>query len=133
LKNKDIFVIKKLNLVFFSVFYIIAGLNHFRSPGVYLALIPPYFGYHEEINILSGMREIMGGVLMFIPATRKIATGLVILLLIAFIPAHIYMIQMNGCVSKNLCVPAWVAWMRLIPFQFILIWWTWKTYQWNKL
>jgi uncharacterized membrane protein len=115
------------------VFFFIAGLNHFSIPCVYLYLIPPYLGYHEEINILSGMLEIMGGVLMFIPATRKIATGLVILLLIAFIPAHIYMIQMNGCVSKNLCVPAWVAWMRLIPFQFILIWWTWKTYQWNKL
>ena len=123
---------KKFNLVFLAVFYIIAGLNHFRNPTVYIALIPSYFGYQEEINIISGALEIAGGILMFFPRMRKAATYLIIFLLLAFIPAHIYMIQMDGCVSKNLCVPAWIAWVRLIPFQFILIWWVWQTYRWSK-
>jgi uncharacterized membrane protein len=132
LKYKDYQVAKKINLVFLSVFYIIAGLNHFRDPTVYKALIPPYFHYHDELNIISGALEIAGGILMFFPGSRKAAAYLISSLLLAFIPAHIYLIRMSGCVSENLCVAAWVAWVRLIPFQFILIWWVWKTYRWSK-
>jgi uncharacterized membrane protein len=43
--------------------------------------------------------------------------------LILFIPAHIYMIEKGGCMSIQMCLPAWVAWVRLFPLQFILIAW----------
>ncbi len=47
-------------------------------------------------------------------------------MLIAFIPAHIYMIQMKGCMSEAMCIPEWAAWLRLFPLQFILMWWAWS-------
>jgi uncharacterized membrane protein len=47
-------------------------------------------------------------------------------LLIAFIPTHIYMIQKGGCMSPEVCIPAWVAWLRLFPMQFVLMYWAWS-------
>jgi uncharacterized membrane protein len=122
-----------IGLTLFCIFYVIAGINHFWHPGAYLDLIPPYMGHSAFYNFISGALEISGGLLMIIPATRKLSACLVILLLVAFIPAHIYLIQMKGCVSENLCVPGWVAWLRLFPCQFILMWWAWKTYRWNAI
>ena len=124
-------LLKKVSLFILFTFYIIAGSNHFWHPTAYLDIIPPYFSNHNLINILSGICEIIAGVLMIIPVTRKISAYLIIALLIVFIPAHIYLIQQRGCVSKYLCVPGWIAWIRLFPFQFILMWWAWKTYKWN--
>ena len=111
-------------------FYIVAGFNHFIHPNTYLDLIPTYLPQHQLLNNICGVCEIIAGVLMIIPSTRKPAAYLIILMLIAFIPAHIYHIQMQGCVSKYLCVAEWIAWARL-PFQFILMLWAWKTYKWN--
>lgn len=68
---------------------------------------------------------------MMIPSTRKLGAIFIIALLVLFIPAHIYMIQMHGCISKKLCIPEWLAWVRLFPLQFILMRWAWKTFQWN--
>lgn len=121
-------MLKKINLIVFCVFYLGAGCNHFIHPQNYLKIIPPYFPYKEFINYSSGFLEINCSLLMLISYTRKYAMVLTIALLIAFIPAHIYLIQLNGCVSENFCFPAWIAWLRLIPFQFILMWWAYKTW-----
>ena len=131
MKNKNQ-VLKTISLPVLCSFYIVAGINHFWHPKVYLDLIPPYFPNHSLINIISGAFEIIAGILMIIPFTRKLSAWLIIAILISFIPAHIYFIQMKGCVSKNLCVAEWIAWARLFPLQFILMWWAWKTYSWNK-
>ena len=123
---------KKISLIAVCTLYIGAGINHFWHPKSYVELIPPYFPDRVLLNYVSGILEMIAGLLMIIPPTRKIAAYLIIGLLIAFIPTHIYWIQMHGCVSIYLCTPAWLAWLRFFPFQFILIWWAWKTYVWNK-
>jgi uncharacterized membrane protein len=123
--------LKKLGLFTLSAFYIGAGSNHFWHPKAYIDLIPPYFANHYLLNIISGISEILAGILILFPGTRKMGTFLIIALLIAFIPAHIYLIQMKGCISKYMCTSEWIAWLRLIPIQFILMWWAWKTYKSN--
>ncbi|MBA2250572.1 MAG: hypothetical protein H0W12_10340 [Chitinophagaceae bacterium] len=132
IKTKKHFWLKKLSLVILCIFYTGAGINHFWHPASYLDLIPPYFPAKMLINIISGICEISFALLMLFPLTRKAGAILIIALLTAFILAHVYMIQMHGCVSVRLCVPEWVAWLRLFPLQFVLMWWAWKTYQWNK-
>lgn len=122
-----IIMFKKINLTIFSLFYFIAGINHFWHPANYIKIIPPYFPFKEFINYASGILEIACSILMLIPATRKLSMYLTIILLTAFIPAHIYLIQLNGCASADFCFPAWLAWVRLFPLQFILIWWAYKT------
>ncbi len=129
-KKKSFF--KKVSLFTLSALYLGAGSNHFWHPKAYIDLIPPYFSHHYFLNIISGISEILAGILLLFPGTIKIGIFLIIALLIAFIPAHIYLIQMKGCVSKYMCTSEWIAWIRLIPFQFVLMLWAWKTYEWNN-
>ena len=118
-------MIKKISLVVLIILYAGAGINHFIHPEGYYTIIPPYLPYHYLINILAGIAEIICAVLLAIPATRKLGAYLVIVMLIAFIPAHIYMIQKGGCMGAEICIPVWGAWLRLFPLQFILIAWAW--------
>ena len=121
-----------INRFVFCLFYIGAGVNHFWHPKGYIDLIPPYLPVHYLLNIISGILEISGSILMMIPYTRKLSVIIIISLLIAFIPVHIYMVQMNGCISSNFCIASWMAWARL-PLQVPLIWWAWKTYKSGKI
>lgn len=106
-------------------FYILAGVNHFLNPASYLPLIPGYFGFPEAINIISGALEVIFGAMIIFPKTRKWGVWGIIGLLLLFLPSHIYFIQLGGCVSEGLCVPEWVAWVRLLIVHPLLIAWVW--------
>lgn len=125
-------MLKKINLFIFVLFYLLAGINHFVHPANYLAIIPPYFPLKEAINYLSGALEIICAALMVFPHLRRTSSWLTIALLIAFIPAHIFLIQLHGCPTPSFCFPEWVAWVRLFPLQFILMWWAYKTGNYRK-
>lgn len=114
---------KKILLYLMAVFYILAGINHFRDPQFYLDLIPPYFPFKEFINIASGVIEIILGALLIPTQTRKYAGYAIILMLVAFIPSHIYFIQIGSCVDGGLCVAEIIGWVRLIIIHPLLIAW----------
>lgn len=121
-------MLKTISLLLLIVLYTGAGINHFWHPAAYYSIIPPYLPDPVIINILAGISEIICAVLLAIPATRKLGAYLVIAMLIAFIPAHIYMIQKGGCMGTEICIPLWGAWLRLVPLQFIFILWAlWHT------
>ena len=86
--------IKTALLITAVVFYIFGGYNHFANPAFYLPLIPPYLStWATEINLLAGIIEIALGLLLIPKYTRRYAGWGIILMLIAFIPSHIYFIQ----------------------------------------
>ena len=116
---------KSISLYLMSVFYLLAGINHFRSPESYQSLIPLYLGNAELINILSGVAEIIFALLLLLKFTIKWACYGIILMLLAFVPAHIYMLQKGFCVDGH-CAPDWLLWARLLVFQPLLIFWAWK-------
>ncbi|MEO6539120.1 MAG: MauE/DoxX family redox-associated membrane protein [Ferruginibacter sp.] len=118
-------MIKKISLYLLILLYAVAGVNHFLHPAGYYSIIPPYLPNPHLINILAGAAELLSAVLLIFPGTRKIGCLVIVAMLIAFIPAHIYMIQKGGCMGDQICIPLWGAWLRLIPLQFILIWWAW--------
>lgn len=111
------------------IFYIVAGLNHFINPDWYLGLIPDYLPDPVLLNYLSGAAEIILGILVIFPTTRKLACVGIILMLIAFIPAHVHFIEIGSCVDgvlpEVLCLPPWIAWVRLVIIHPILIYWAW--------
>ena len=49
--------------VVFGLFMIAAGVAHFVNPDFYLRLMPPWLPWHEELVLLSGVCEIVAGVL----------------------------------------------------------------------
>jgi uncharacterized membrane protein len=107
-----------------AALYLLAGVNHFRSPGSYHSLIPPWIGHVETVNILAGIAEIVLAILLLFKPTRKWAAYGIILMLLAFIPTHIYMIQ-EGLGLNGSTAPAWILWVRLLVFQPLLILWAW--------
>lgn len=118
--------ISRLSFVMLVGFYLFAGFNHFRDPDFYYPLIPPYFQYVYEINVLAGVIEVLLALGLSFKRTRRLSAYGIIMMLLAFIPAHLYFIQEGGCMSEGLCVPALVAWVRLVVIHPILIWWAWK-------
>lgn len=116
---------QKLSLYFMAALYLLAGLNHFRSPLSYYSIIPPWLGHVELVNTLAGIAEIVLGVFLLFKPTRKWACYGIILMLIAFVPAHIYMLQEGLGIDRN-SAPAWLLWVRLIVLQPLLIWWAWS-------
>ena len=118
-------VIKKMNLYGLAGFFFLAGCYHFINPGFYYPLIPPYLPYPVAINVLSGVLEVALSIALLLPRFRFHSTTGLIILLILFIPSHVYFIQIGGCIDQGLCVPLWVAWVRLIVIHPLLIGWIW--------
>lgn len=115
--------IYKAGFYLLSFFYIAAGVNHFVSPEFYLPLIPDYFPMPRTLNSWAGIFEIMLGVGLLYPAYRERAIYGIVILLLIFIPSHIYFIQIGSCIDGGLCVPSWVGWVRLLVIHPLLIAW----------
>ena len=113
---------KKISLILLIALYLVAGTNHFVHPASYLKLIPPYLPFPQILNLLAGFFELLFGLMIIFKPTRKYAVYGIILMLLAFIPAHIYMIQLAPFMLGKLMVTKTVAWIRL-PLQAVLILW----------
>jgi len=116
-------MVKKLFKYLLGLFFLLAGFNHFLDPESYFPLIPDYIPFPKLINIVSGLLEIIFGAGMFFKKYSKTAAWGIVVLMFLFIPAHIYFIQIGSCVEGGLCVPPWMAWIRLLLIQPILIYW----------
>ncbi|RXM47478.1 DoxX family membrane protein [Flavobacterium sp. YO12] len=110
------------HLYLMAILYILAGLNHFRNPGMYIKIIPPVFKNPKVINILSGAAEILLGILLTLSFSTHIAAWGIIALLIAIFPANLYMYQ-NKKASFGL--PKWILFVRL-PLQIVLVFWAYQ-------
>ena len=108
-----------------GLFYVGGGIVHFANPGFYLPMMPPYLPHHLELVYLSGLAEIVLGVAVLVPQTRRLAAWGIILLLIAVFPANLH-IAMNDVplAGAEHGAGEW-NWVRL-PLQAVLIGWAWS-------
>lgn len=111
------------------VFYIFGGYNHFNNPSFYIPLIPPYLStWAIELNLIAGFFEIVFGILLIPTQTRKWAGFVIVLMLIAFIPSHIYFIQRGNFALGNFTMTPLFSWIRLLVFQpLLMLWALWVT------
>ena len=108
---------KLITIYLMSIFYILGGIKHFTNVGWYMKIMPPYLPYHKELVYLSGVFEIILGIMLVIENTRFLAGWGLILLLIVVFPANIYLAQTNGAAMN---ISPLLAWGRL-PFQAVFI------------
>ena len=106
-------------------FYFLAGLNHFVMPAFYIPLIPDHMPFPGAINAVAGLLETVLAIGLIFLRTRRIASYLIILMLVAFIPSHVFFIQEGSCLGL-LCVPPWVGWARLLLVHPFLIVWAYR-------
>lgn len=112
--------IKLLSIYIMGVSYIAVGITHFVNPDFFLAIMPPFLPFHLELVYISGFIEILLGILLMIPKSRKIASWGLILLLLAVYPANIYL-AFNKDAQEALNISSFAAsWIRL-PMQFIFL------------
>lgn len=101
--------------------FVVLGILHFTKTETYLKVMPPVIPFHLECVYISGVAEIIGGILILFSKTRRLAVYGLIALLIAVFPANIYMALRPDLFPK---IPHWVLLLRL-PFQPLLIYWVW--------
>lgn len=82
-------------------------------------MIPPYLPYPQLLNYLSGLLEIILGIMAFIPRHFNKAKWGMIALLVAIFPANIHM-AMNPEVFPE--INSIGLWVRL-PFQIVFMFW----------
>jgi uncharacterized membrane protein len=119
----------KTSLLYAMVgFYAFAGIYHFVNPKAYYGLFPPYLKlYAVPLNIAAGVAEVVCAILLILPATRIFAGYGIIAMLLAFIPAHIYMIQKGNFPIFGFTVTPIISMVRLVVFQPLLMYWAYFT------
>jgi len=116
---------KRIALIVFSLFFIIAGSNHFANPDFYVAIMPPYLPFHLKMVYVSGILEILGGITIMVPRYRYFVGWGIILLLLAIFPANIHMALYPELFTE---INPIVLYARL-PIQLLFILWVyWITH-----
>lgn len=106
--------------------YIAAGINHFWHPRFYLRLMPPYLPAPQALNYLSGICEIVLGVLLLVKTTRPFAAWALAVLLLLFTLVHVYMLQQALNQPAYFMSPR-AAWLRLLLQPVLIAWALWYT------
>ena len=113
-------IIKSFLIIISSIFYVIVGIKHFIEPEYFLSIVPPYLPYHLELVYISGLFEILFGLLILFPKYRYYGAIGLILLLIAVFPANIYLAQSKEAQEAVGATQEIATWR--LPIQGVLIW-----------
>ena len=115
---------KRVLLLLMGAFYVFAGAMHFRAPEAYLPMMPPYLPWHAQLIFVSGVAEVLCGLGVLFPPTRKLAAWGTIALLVAVSPANVHVALHDVPLFGAKQGAGALNWIRL-PFQGVLIAWAW--------
>lgn len=108
--------------------YVLAGVMHFVSPEAFERIVPPSLPRPRALVYLSGVAEIVLGVGVLCPRTRRRSAWGLVALLVAVFPANVHMAREEMVPGG---VPDWARglaevalWLRL-PLQGLLVGWAW--------
>ncbi|NND66644.1 MAG: hypothetical protein HKN19_03560 [Halioglobus sp.] len=83
--------LKIAGLAVVFLWFMLGGIAHFTNADFFVAIMPPWIGYHLEIVYISGVLEILGALGLLLPATRQWAGNGLLLLVICVTPANVHM------------------------------------------
>ena len=106
-----------------AIFMITAGIMHFVNPAFFLKIMPPYLPLHKELVLVSGVFEVVLGVLLLVPQTSRMAAWGIVALLIAVFPANLYLYQ-----HQDILPASPIVHLLRLPLQGVFILWAyWHT------
>jgi len=107
--------------ILLAVLMVVAGVLHFVAPAAYARIVPRWLPAPRGLVFVSGVFEILGGIGLLSPYSRRFSAWGLIALFIAVFPANVNMaVNRIGLGRKP---PAqWLLWARL-PLQAVLIVW----------
>ena len=117
---------RTIKLVFkllLGVFFIVAGANHFLRPDFYLNLMPDYIPAHAFMVQLSGVTEIVAGVMLLIPPISRWGAWFIIAHLVVFFTVHFWMIQHAEDRYSDISLAA--LWIRIVVQVVFIAWAMW--------
>jgi len=107
-----------ISLVIMILFYLFAGISHFKNPKFFLLITPKWVYKPELVNIIIGFLEIILALGLILETTRSIsAIGIIIILILVF-PANVYNLQLTIEKKKNI-----IGTIIRLPVQALLIYW----------
>jgi uncharacterized membrane protein len=107
--------------VLLAAFFVGAGIMHFVVPDAYVRIVPPALPAPRLLVVLSGIAEVLGGLGLLVPFTRRAAAWGLAVLLVCVFPANIYM-AVSHVPGPGILRQSWALWLRL-PLQIPLILW----------
>ena len=110
---------KILTIFVMGVMYVFIGVKHFTDPQYFLDIVPPQLPFKLFLVYLTGLIEVVGGVAILAPKTRKAGAYLLIFLLVSVFPANIYL-YVSETPQSLLGISETDALIRM-PFQIPLI------------
>lgn len=108
---------KRFFTYLFGALMIFGGIGHFIKPEMYFPFIPPFLPALACIYI-SGFVEVILGIGVFIPKFKYLATIGILLLMIVFLPLHIF-----DLFKENPAIGSQQLAIIRVPLQFLLIYW----------
>jgi uncharacterized membrane protein len=111
--------VRKISLYAMCLLYTGAGINHVWHPAAYIKIMPAWPGHHESIVLLSGVLEIVLGLLLLPLFSRRFAACGIMVLLVCVFPANVQM-MLNYAAEQH--PQLWMTILRL-PLQVLLLCW----------
>lgn len=101
------------------------GVGHFVRPQPFVDIVPDYLPSPLALVYVSGVFEVLGGLGLLYPPTRRFSAWGLIALYLAVFPANIHMAVHQITPTGTTPLPSWAPWARL-PLQALLIAWAYR-------
>ena len=116
--------------IFLAGLMMVSGIYHLYNPEFYVPIVPSWFPFPLAIVYLSGIIELLLGIVTLFLNQKYTKYGLfgIFILMVIFLPLHFS----DALKDQPVIGSHTVANVRLF-FQFVLIWLSWKSYQFTSL
>ena len=112
--------------ILLAVLMMVSAIQHLWNPEFYLPFVPSYLPFPLAVVYLSGLVELLLGVVTLFLNQKYTKFGIlgIAILMIIFLPLHIA----DALREQPVVGSHTLAYFRL-AIQFLLIWLSWKSYQ----
>lgn len=110
---------KSIIRILYGAGFLFAGIAHFTRSKGFEAIIPGFIPFKKAIVAVSGVIEMVYGIVLLLNRGTSFATKTIPAFLATVFPANVYMAVKNVPLGGKQ-LPKWALWGR-IPLQWLLV------------